>query len=443
MIESSAPFITRVKSLLKQKQPALLAIGEEYEELWEMAKLLTAQGFRKHHAGTLTDVLDVDLVAAMMGREDLRDNFLDLARRILCVFETNQKRELEESLRKYLIAPLGEPSAFTSRELSALLGVHVNLGSTVDSEDLENFGAALVRKFRKYRFSKRILVATTESPGIGTLDHEPAIWSNDFMDVQLSVVLAAKRLHVRDFEPPKQFSFGKVYARIFGWYSAAAGKLLVRRFKHLIRALLWAVADLEAPAVQRGKFHNLPILSTDLLAHQVFIINFVELCFKPIKVKDETTARLRNAVHLLVEASSQVHDSIALVLYCSAIEALLSRGKEGVTKNLSEDVAALLEPDRRMRSAAIDFVKELYHLRSRSLHGDGLQGDATQRSKARALATHVLRAVLERVDFDARIGAKPGDKGEFLRELGLARIAGDEFVGVTPSLIRKLWNANS
>ena len=62
---------------------------------------------------------------------------------------------------------------------------------------------------------------------------------------------------------------------------------------------------------------------------------------KPQK-KDSLDRRLRNAMHLLVEADKQKHPSVTLALSFSAIEALVCSKKDGIADELSRNVATLL-----------------------------------------------------------------------------------------------------
>lgn len=383
-----------------------------------------------------------DLVGTIMPRNELRDKFLEVARQLFKTLEPGQRLLFEQGLQKHILDQLGQPYPITLRELWRVADEQLPLGSEVCTDHLEDFRAGVTRRFRRYRESRRVLVGTSQQPDPAESTAE-VVWSNGWVEVELVRVRTARRAHFRDFEPPKQLSFGRVFARLSGWASPPALRRARWDFRLLLRAALWAAHDLDQPGALGKGAGRLPPLVQDLASRRPFLSSVIGAYFAPVRVKDAVAARVRNAVHLLVQASNQEHDAIALALYCSSIEALLSRGKESITKSLAEDVATLLEPDRKARSAAITFVRELYNLRSRALHGDGLAADAGQRARARALATHVLFAVLERQEFDARIGAQASRGDAILMELEEARVAGDEFVGVTPGAIRGFWKKPS
>jgi hypothetical protein len=146
--------------------------------------------------------------------------------------------------------------------------------------------------------------------------------------------------------------------------------------------------------------------------------------------------RVRNSVHLLVEADSQQNTAIAISLCCSAIEALVCDKTEGIVDELSRHVAALLEPISLNRLSAMGGVKDLYTLRSKALHGDALTEDDSARWKARSLAAATLKAAIEWHNHVTRMGAQPS-RADFISELQTAA-TGQQMVGIPSELSKFL-----
>jgi hypothetical protein len=156
--------------------------------------------------------------------------------------------------------------------------------------------------------------------------------------------------------------------------------------------------------------------------------------------KDSIDRRIRNAVHLLVESRRQQHNAIGLSLSVAAIEALLCDKKEGISTQISENVAVLLEPDSRMRADAKTFVKKLYDARSTTLHGTTLEHERSVRRNAWALAFAVFRAILERQKFQKKAGFDVEVPTSFFQELEHSKFRGGEIPGVSRYPVRKFWN---
>jgi hypothetical protein len=115
---------------------------------------------------------------------------------------------------------------------------------------------------------------------------------------------------------------------------------------------------------------------------------------------------------------------------------------ENITKVLSENVATLLEPNRIARPGAVKLIKTIYAQRSRAVHGDVVEHEGSDSATARAVSAHVLAAVMERRQFDSRLGIKPTSSSDdrLMKELEDARLTGQRIAGVTPSsAARSLW----
>lgn len=180
-------------------------------------------------------------------------------------------------------------------------------------------------------------------------------------------------------------------------------------------------------------------VTKDLVAGEkgFFSSNLCHYFHPPAKKTSSIEQRLRNAVHLLVEADNQSNESISLSLSCAAIEALVCEKTEGIVDELTRHVAALLQPNAMDRPAAMQAVKDLYKIRSKALHGDLLEHDDAAKWKARLLASAVLKGVVEWCDHIRMVGAEPS-RDEFLRELRNNAATGQQMVGVSADLSRLL-----
>ncbi|MBI3468596.1 MAG: hypothetical protein HY000_36805 [Planctomycetes bacterium] len=159
--------------------------------------------------------------------------------------------------------------------------------------------------------------------------------------------------------------------------------------------------------------------------------------------KDSMDRRLRNALHLLVEADHQRHDAVRLALCVAAMEALACEGTENISTTLAENVATLLEPKGEARPDAVAFVKKLYDARSKTLHGEKLEHEEKMREHARVVAAALMKAILERREFQRKAGFDPETPQELLGELKKSKFTPGETPGVTPSPVRKLWSSGA
>ena len=164
--------------------------------------------------------------------------------------------------------------------------------------------------------------------------------------------------------------------------------------------------------------------------------DFLDAYFEePSKKTGTFEQRLRNAAHLLVEADSQPNNAIGLALNLTAIEALVCEKTEGIVDELSRHVSTLLESDAMERPNSIKAIKDLYDRRSKTLHGDRVDGDLDARWRSRALATAVFKAA---VDWKRhRQSTNSGiDRGSFISELRVNSTTGLKFEGVPHGLNR-------
>jgi hypothetical protein len=161
---------------------------------------------------------------------------------------------------------------------------------------------------------------------------------------------------------------------------------------------------------------------------------------KQKKEKDSLDRRIRNAVLLLIESHTQRNDAIGLALSVSAIEALLGEKGSDISEKLSTNVAVLLEPDLEKRHAATKFVKEIYDMRSRALHGEQVDGEASFRLQALHLASAILLAVISRRNFLKRSGLDAENPQGLLRGLRESRFGKGQPVGVDEYNVREYWS---
>jgi len=364
-----------------------------------------------------------------------------------------RRRDAERSLKKDLLQPLGNPSPLDLRELWELADKHLCSTDSVYL-DIDALQSAIVDRLREFRLPGREVAVARAVPDWPRRAPSLPIWSNDSFQVTIRVRKTRSRNPFRyllgilkDYEP-------RLSAQISGWVSERAAQGLVPVVRRAVRAGLWAASDLHnqwpptprdgatAPGTVLEAEEKLAPVSQDLLATSGdFLRHFLTAFWGP-RPKSYGDSAVHNAVRFLVEANAQRDHLISIVHYCTSLEALVGGGPAGVTKTLSENVATLLEPDRLVRPDAVRLVKSIYEQRSRSVHGDSREGEGSDRARARALCAHVLAAVMERRQFDSRIGARPKSSAEdpLLRELESARLTGQSVVGVTPSAAaRSLW----
>ncbi len=144
--------------------------------------------------------------------------------------------------------------------------------------------------------------------------------------------------------------------------------------------------------------------------------------------------RIRNAVQLLIESDRQSHHAIGLALSFAAIESLLGEKTQGIGEDIAVKAATLLCPDAEHRRGVINIVKKMYDHRSRSLHGEQLMVEAETRERVRMLASTVLRAVLDWLEFSVRLGNTQAEAPQFFKALQYATDTGKRFVGPSDDL---------
>jgi hypothetical protein len=160
--------------------------------------------------------------------------------------------------------------------------------------------------------------------------------------------------------------------------------------------------------------------------------------------KDSIARRIRNAVHLLVQADRQSKHAVGLALSVASIESLVCSESSGMATMFADNVAILLEPDPTYRSMAVDFAKRLYDKRSRVLHGAECECSAEMLQNARLLAAAVMTALIRRRIHRNLAGYKDETPDELLLEMRNAKflprqkISFEEFPEV-----RAMWRIDS
>src|SRR5262249_23117290 len=111
----------------------------------------------------------------------------------------------------------------------------------------------------------------------------------------------------------------------------------------------------------------------------------------------------------------------------------------GIAMQLAEGVATILEPEPNHRQKAVDWVKKLYGIRSRLVHGERVDCLGNEANHARLLAAAVLKAVLERREHRGKLGYEEDEKPEdLLRELKSGKYLPGQLTGVEDSPVKDL-----
>lgn len=185
---------------------------------------------------------------------------------------------------------------------------------------------------------------------------------------------------------------------------------------------------------------KIPIMNLSLLKeHKHFIKSCLETYYKNPDKKDSLNKRIRNAICLLVEADLQSNHAIALALSIGAIEALLGEKGTEVVEKISRNTAAILEPDPSKRDKAEKFIKDLYDLRSRTLHGEMVEGEEQAFQNARHLAAGVLTAVISRRDFRQMAGYDTETPQDLFKDIREKRNLPGQPDAVPELNVRRLW----
>src|SRR5262249_10387670 len=151
--------------------------------------------------------------------------------------------------------------------------------------------------------------------------------------------------------------------------------------------------------------------------------------------------RIRNSIHLLIQADKQSKHAIGLALCVACIEALICKDSPNLTKMFAENVAGLLEPKLEHRTAAEQFATQLYRQPSKILHGDETDLPHARWQHARMLAAAVMKAFVERRLFRRRYEEDRNDETpeDLLKEMRQNKYASGQVFGVQESRVTELW----
>jgi len=146
-------------------------------------------------------------------------------------------------------------------------------------------------------------------------------------------------------------------------------------------------------------------ITSDIFQERVDIIReYLKAYFYDnLQKQDSLDKRIYNAVHLLIISDEQTNHAVGLALSVAGIEALLCESDTNIAGQLACNVATLLEPETDNRDDAEQYVKKIYHARSRLLHGDKIESERAKRIEARHLAAAVLDAVILKYTFNFRL----------------------------------------
>lgn len=229
-----------------------------------------------------------------------------------------------------------------------------------------------------------------------------------------------------------------IFARIAGVLSENTCKLIAERLSQVLPSIFKSLRLLHLMGDQPDLLQFLGEKNQTIdLKYYKDNLDFIKTCidayYSKSTTKDTIDRRIRNAIHLMVEADRQQHRSIMLALSFSAIEALVCSKKEGIVDELSRNVATLLEPDRNMRIQTIKLVKKLYNMRSKLLHGENIEINLGKEEQVRRLAAGCLKAMLEWQVFQRKVGKEQKSakgRDNFFSELEDAKVSGREMVGI-------------
>lgn len=153
-------------------------------------------------------------------------------------------------------------------------------------------------------------------------------------------------------------------------------------------------------------------------------------------------ARLHSAANYLCVADNNlVPTELRFLNSISALEAMLSRGKEAISEQLAMSVACLVEPSLPLRTSVIDAVKKLYSIRSKIVHGDFVAVSRSDYTLSRKIAGAVMLAVVDREKFRNRIGLDPEPSADFVKHVYECAVTGRSVDGVDfgRALANSIW----
>lgn len=134
---------------------------------------------------------------------------------------------------------------------------------------------------------------------------------------------------------------------------------------------------------------------------------------------------LRDAANSLIRSDSQTDPAMALSLSFASIESLVCFEKEKIVEQITSYVPTLLQPAGFGRGHKGEVLKELYGLRSATVHRGGAEVSNDAKEIVRRVASGVLLAVVRWYDFQSRY-EHATSREELRRELHHASRDGKE-----------------
>lgn len=369
---------------------------------------------------------------------------------------TFNRSEYEQVFQRFVLDRLAPPLLITLSELSDAFRQHLLVRDEEFDAAYPVFRGNILRSLKDEEYSQSWPLAY-EMARYGHIEDsladgvERAVWDADDIAVIIgdSVDPNLAGWHDAASGIPTKV----VLVRLFGDGTPTAWEDLIRHFRALLPSAMRSVILLGTdPALfpllrlREGPTASLrlPIVcpKTDLTGQDSFFRACVHFSFVQPSKKDSMNRRIRNAIHLLVEADRQESDALGLAMCCTAMEALVCRKEKdsSIKKTLCENAAVLLAESPEQRPGAVKVIGQLYDKRCDALHGTKLETESEDRMNCRYLASGLLKAVWERWEYMAKMDSDPESPQAFFTELRHLVLGGAKtVVGVSPSPVCSLW----
>lgn len=185
-------------------------------------------------------------------------------------------------------------------------------------------------------------------------------------------------------------------------------------------------------------FSHIPLASLEtILNKQIILCDYLNSYFySTLNEKVSFNKRMCNAVILLAASDEQTNNAAGLALSMSALEALLCDSQEKITNQLASHTSSLLEPIEVNRVKASKFIKKLYGIRSKLLHGESTASDEAQRLYAR----HIVAEVLDALNNMKQLGGMPNTPSKLFSELQKGDYKGGrQVLSIERNSVRSYW----
>ncbi|MCH8967786.1 MAG: hypothetical protein IIA66_01565 [Planctomycetes bacterium] len=335
---------------------------------------------------------------------------------------------------------LDHPHAITLDDLCLGFSGHFKKKWSEFSETFDVFRSAMLA-LPSWRRSEPVMTATGKYAPLPT----PLVL---FQSSECQILLvgglpvgAIEKINMSTDDDYRWINDNCLYAIIEGPFTAPALDRVSQQVRSVLRSLFSAFKEFDERPIklvfdETGmKFAGCYKLIPDCLA--------AYFSDTPQKKKDSMDRRIRNAVHLLVEADRQEHDAVGLALCMSAAEALIGKKGPEIAGMIADSAATILEPELARRAAAVAKIKKLYNARSMLLHGSSVAGEPRARQEARLLASSLLIAMLERRKFVAAAGFDPETPDDLQREIQKLKFKPGQLTGVSDLAVRSLWQTET